>query len=298
MSGIGSGKAARFSKILSINSNDRQPGQAGDRSSNFIINLGTNLQECSAISYKSCSFNNNFYNVRAAINGLNSTYNNKFGFTIVLNNGTPIPVVGNIPAGYYTATSLAQAMIGVITAYTLGALGINTVFSTSIDPASRLMTFTFKSSDYSGPGTIQFSASDSILSGLGYANTGYGPWPLLGFPPNFTLATPGTSITASFMPSMMGITQVNIQSRALAPANSFREAGLVSDWFQIVPVTAPFQGLNVDECKVDGLCQVTYDRPRTINVIDIQLVDHDGNEVNLNGSPFNMDVRVFYNTLV
>lgn len=281
MSGSGTGKGTRFSKILSINSNDRQPGIAGDRSTNFVVNLGQNLQECSGISYKGCTFYNNFYNVRAAVTG-NVTFNNRYTWAI-----TGLSVSTNEAPGYYSASALLTQMISEITT---AALPVVLTLSFTISPTTGLITFNFVNSSAVGD---FFTVNDTLLAVSG-ANTGFGPWEMLGFPTVFSL-NEGQSITASFMPSMGGITQMNIQSRALAPANAYREDSQVSDWFQIIPVEAPWQGFNVNDCKVDVLCELNYDRPRTLNVIDIVLVDHDGNEVNLNGSPFNLDIRVWYN---
>jgi hypothetical protein len=295
MSGLGTGKGTRYSKILSINSNDRQPGAAGDRSSNFQINIGQNLQRCVGISYKSCNFFNNFYNVRGPVS-YNLSYNNQFSF--IFHHGIDYITVLTVPPGYYSATGLMQQMITQMQA-ALAALGFGATFSFTLSPTTGLMTL-----NVTGTGTVNdtFGVQNQDTTGLG--NHGYNPWELLGFLTPFTLAAPGntlslpTTITASQMPSLGGITQINIESHALAPSNCYRELGQISDWFQIIPVTAPFQGFNADICRVDDLCEISYDRPRILNVIDIVLRDHDGYEVNLNGSPFNLDIRAYYNDIV
>lgn len=288
MSGVRSGKQTLYSKLIHINSNDRVPGFGGNRSSNFGINLGVNLQECVGISYKSCQFNNNFYNVREATS-YNPTFNNRFTATA----GTQTFTIFKQPAGFYNAGALMSSMISEIQAYVLSQFGDTWVFSYSVNDASQLITLNFVSA--AGPDSV-LNVDDTKLAAAGQANSGvsFGPWELLGFPATFSL-TSGQSITASNMPSLGGYGIVYIRSQALSPANSFLATGVVSNNFQPINLTAPFQGINTDECKVDVLCEVNYPRPRILNVIDIQLVDHDGFEVNLNGSQLNIEVRAWFN---
>lgn len=279
MAGVGS-KPTLFSKILSINSNDRVPGAGGNRSSNFVVQLSTNLQECKSISYKSCRFQNNIYNVRGPSPG-NSTFNNIVYFTTSSgsNGGT------TIPPGFYNASSLMQAIINAVVAF---EPTFDDVFSYTISPTTGLITLTFVSSGAGGP----FLRNTDQTAGP--SSTYFGPWELLGFTTPFTIQ-PTQSATAATLPSLGGIPIVYIRSQALAPSNAFLTGGLVANTFQSVNMTAPFMGVQVDECKVDELCQVNYDRARLLNTLDIQITDHDGNEINLNGATVSIEMRAKFN---
>jgi hypothetical protein len=47
---------------------------------------------------------------------------------------------------------------------------------------------------------------------------------------------------------------------------------------------------------VDILCNINYTTPRLLNQIDIQLVDHDGWEINLGGATLAFELRAKYDT--
>ena len=72
-------KSSLFSKLLRISADKRLPGQGGDRATNFVIDLGSNLQRCKRLSIQSVNFPNNFYNVFS--NTFNGQHNNIGYFT-------------------------------------------------------------------------------------------------------------------------------------------------------------------------------------------------------------------------
>jgi hypothetical protein len=279
MAGVGS-KPTLFSKILSINSNDRISGGGGNRSSNFVVQLSTNLQECLSVSYKSCRFQNNIYNVRG-ITPNNNSFNNVVYFTT----GSGANGGSTIPPGWYNASSLMQAVINAINVW---EPSFDDVFSYTISPTSGLITLTYVSSGAGGP----FLQNTDQTAGP--SSTYFGPWELLGFTAPFSIQ-PTQSVTAATLPSLGGIPVVYLRSQALAPSNAFLTGGQVANTFQSINMTAPFMGVQSDECKVDELCQVNFDRARLVNQVDFQVTDHDGNEINLNGATVCVEMRVKFN---
>lgn len=285
MAGTGPGYSTLYSKIVHVNSNDRIPGLGGDRSTNFVMSLGTNLQSCKQISYKSSVFNNNIYNVRE-VTSYNTTFNNRYTVYIGAN---PINIVIQ-PQGFYNVGSLTTYIAQTIEAIAAAAPYNETwTLTFTQDPNSQLVKLAFTSTG----ADIVMVVDDTKLAGLNQANTGYGPWGMLGFPATFSL-TSGASITATNMPSMNTFPYVYLRSQALAPANAFLTSGQIVNDFQAIPVTAPFMGRNTDDCKVDVLCNINYTTPRLLNQIDIQLVDHDGNEINLMGGTLAFELRAKY----
>jgi hypothetical protein len=287
MAGLGPGYNTLYSKIVHVNSNDRIPGLGGNRSTNFVMSLGTNLQKCKQISYKSSVFNNNIYNVRE-VTTYNPTFNNRWTFQA---GGNPLVIIAQ-PQGFYNVNSLMTYMIQTIEAYVLANYGDTWVLTYTQDPNSQLVQLQFVSA--AGPDSTLF-VMDNLLAAAGQANTGYGPWQMLGLPANFQIPH-GTNLTSLNMPSMNAFPYVYLRSQALAPSNAFLTSGQIVNDFQAIPVTAPFMGRNTDDCKVDVLCNINYTTPRLLNQIDIQLVDHDGWEINLMGGTLAFELRAKYDT--
>lgn len=288
MAGTGYRKGTTTSRLIHINSNDRAPGQGGDRSTNFVINLGNNLHDCLAISYKSCKFPNNIYNVRGPTS-YNLNYNNQLFYQTI--SGYP-PIGTPLTPGFYNASSLMQAIIDQIVALD-AFVAVTDVINFTISPITGLITLTFTSST-NGANFIKNKDQDPAFGGtVGY----FGPWELLGFTSPFNLAV-GASVTAATLPSLGGVTSVYLRSAALSPSNGYLTDGSIVNSFQAINITAPFMGLNSDECKVDSLCEIAYSPPRRLNTIDLKLTDHDGNEVNLNGGTVALELRGWFNTLI
>lgn len=269
-------KSALFSKLLRISADKRLPGQAGDRSTNFVVDLGANLQRCKRLSIQSVNFPNQFYNVYN--NSFNGQFNNIGYFTHSSN-----PNSFTIAPGYYTT---AQLMSAIVTAFNAAATDDAVITSFTQDPISGICTFVFHSQD-SNATLIHFDQDNK-------GNSQPGPFSLLGFE-GFagTLGSP-TTASGTHLPSMAGLTEVYIMSNALAPSNAFDEKGQLSNTLLGIPITAAYGQLNVFDCKVDQLCEILYPRSRDLGRCDFMLVDRNGNEVNLNGGNVKLDLRVWF----
>lgn len=266
-------KDSLFSKLLRISADKRLPGQGGDRTTNFVVDLGSNLQRCKRLSIQSINFPNNFYNVYN--NSFNGQYNNIGYFTHGSTHYT-----FTITPGFYNT---AQLMSAITTAFNASAGGEITSFTQ--DPISGLCSFTFYS-DTDGT-LIQFEKDNN-------GNPQPSPFSLLGFTGTaYTLTSPIT-VNATKLPSLAGLTEVYITSNALAPSNCFDEKGQLSNVLIGIPITAAFGQLNVFDCKVDVLCEVLYPRSRDLVRCDFMLVDRNGYEVNLNGGNVKLDLRVWF----
>lgn len=267
-------KSSLFSRLLRISADKRLPGQGGDRATNFVIDLGSNLQRCKRLSIQSVNFPNNFYNVFS--NTFNGQHNNIGYFTY-----NSVPGSFTITPGFYNA---AQLMSAITTAYN-AAIAQSQITSFTQDPISQLVTLSFNSD--SKTATIRF---DTDNSGTRVAT----PFTLLGFTGSASATNTTTNVTATTLPSLAGLTQVYVVSNALAPSNCFDEKGQLSNVLLGIPITAAFGQLNVFDCHVDVLCEVLYPRSRDLVRCDFMLVDRNGNEVNLNGGNLKLDLRVWF----
>jgi hypothetical protein len=82
----------------------------------------------------------------------------------------------------------------------------------------------------------------------------------------------------------------------MSPGNSFDEKGTQSDIFLAVMNIAEFGARTVFECKVSELCDLNYGLPRNLSSVDIQVVDHEGNELDLHGTDIDIEMRVYMNS--
>ena len=256
-------KSSFFSKLLRISADKRLPGQGGDRATNFVIDLGSNLQRCKRLSIQSVNFPNNFYNVFS--NTFNGQHNNIGYFTY-----NSVPGSFTITPGFYNA---AQLMSAITTAYN-AAIAQSQITSFTQDPISQLVTLSFNSD--SKTTTVRFDTDNS-------GTTRATPFTLLGFTGSASATNSTTTTTATSLPSLSGLTEAYIVSSALAPSNSFDEKGQLSNVLVGIPITSAFGQLNVFDCHVDVLCEVLYPRSRDLVRCDFMLVDRNGYEVNLNG---------------
>ena len=141
-------KSSLFSKLLRISADKRLPGQGGDRATNFVIDLGSNLQRCKRLSIQSVNFPNNFYNVFN--NTFNGQHNNIGYFTY-----NSVPGSFTITPGFYNA---AQLMSAITTAYN-AAIAQSQITSFTQDPISQLVTLSFDSD--SKTTTVRFDTDNS-----------------------------------------------------------------------------------------------------------------------------------------
>ena len=250
------------------------PGRPGDRSTNFVVDLGSNLQRCKRLSIQSINFPNNFYNVFS--NSFNRQSNNIQHATNNTDPATQLTSTANTP-GYYNTANLMSAVISSFS----GSSSVFTINAFTQDPISQLCTITVQN-------VLPLSVS--------FIPNGGDPLSLLGFA-GTTMTIPGfstSSFTATNLPGLAGLTEVFITSSALAPSNAFDEKGQLSNVLLGIPITSAFGQLNVFDCKVDILCEVLYPLTRDFARCDFILVDRNGNEVNLNGGNIKMDFRVWF----
>jgi hypothetical protein len=228
----------------------------GLSSTNFTVQLNSLLKNVKRVSLKTVSFLNNFYNVYAN--------NNTYTFSV---NSTPY--TGQIPPGWYTSDTLIAALVAVVNTYTASG------FTLSQDPISAKV-----SAGIGGTDTI------SITPG--------GPFQLLGFTQAITIAASTSPVIAAALPSLQGLTTAFLRSTILAGGFSYDENGEIGTIFTPIPIKAPFGALNIMECRVDSLCEITFKSPKDLTNIDFQLTDNDNNILDLQGANLRIDLRIYY----
>ncbi len=289
MANKGFAKGSDVCKFLRINSADRV-ADSSSSDAKFSIDFGQNLQQVKQLSICSVTFNNVFYNVYST----SIKYNNRFRLTLV----TSLPSNQSwdivIPPGHYTAYSLIDAINAAINTATGGTLG----FTFTLDPSTNIVTMALTS----GPvGLLDVFFSRAVPDTV-KTRQDFWPFGLLG---DDTVNPPGggvgtfhfdlTDDTRVFanMPSLNEPAYIYILSAAMAPANSFDEKGSFSNVLIAIPVTAPWLGRNVFDCKVDQLCEIIYSPSRNLDRVDFELVDHDLDPLDLHGTQLEMQLRVW-----
>lgn len=279
MSASGDEKGYVYSKLVRINSGAAMTkGQAAYSDTNFIINLGSSMQNIWRVSFLNVVFTNSAYNIRSG--KLNSP-NNRFTFSTDLGvyNAT-------VPDGFYNSTQLMAAMTTAINAvFALVGLG-QTISFTQIDTNQKIYLTYNKG--------ISTANNFTILTNTDKTDS---TWLNLGFSFQTTTTTHLVPLVAENVPNLTGIRQVYLQSSALAAGNQIDEKGIWQNVCLAIPVTASFGEVNVFECKVDLLCQITFQTKRNLSVIDFQLVDDKGNLLDLNGTTMKIELRVWSDTL-
>jgi hypothetical protein len=306
MSGTGSNKGTQFVHTLRINSSNRiDPVNSTD--SNFLINVGNQMQQVIKVSPISVTFPRVFYNVFNTA----QKFNNAFAVTIIYASNPTVQAMVLIPPGFYTATLLANAISTAI-----ATLDSNAVFAFTWNVTSQRYTVTATLGGTGGAAItsvmitrpVDFVIIGSIpLSTYGLSQKeDYDPFGLLGIliPPTSGMSLLGllfnsthTTYTGVYAPSLNNPALAYIQSRALAPMNSLDETGKGADILMEVMMGDVPQGSTVTwRCQQDILCEVDYGSPRMLSQIDIQLVDHDGDPLDLQGNELNLFLRYWLNT--
>lgn len=269
MSGSGGTKGYRSSRLLRINSKNKLYGT----DTNFVVDIGNCLQLVNTISFVSCTFPNNFYNVI----GAGPRQNNVSNILIDTGSGTTSTSI-TITPGWYTVSTLTDAMT---TAFAALTPSVTTVFN--YDPITNRVGKTLTNIGYTVTATKPSGQFSWLFELLGSVNA--------------QVIINSTQIRyGENAPQMGGEEIVYIQSSTLAPGNAMDEKGLQFDIALPVVVNAPFGSLNVFECKQDHLCEIIYVKPRNLSNIDIRLVDHEGNLLDLHGGTLNIEMRVWFNT--
>lgn len=277
----GGEKGKRFSSLVRLSGDFRTRGTS---TSDFTIDFGAGLQNVDRVSFVTCEFPNNFYNVVSGINNL---------FHYIVSTGSFFNEYNHlISPGYYNIDDLLAVLNAFI-----------------VDDASTDVTLMFDSKGSKKVGAtpptigVNFLITNVVVG----APVDTTIWPLLGFVPNqapingvpviaYQDPAGGDGVVAPDLPALRGLTEAYVQSAALSPGNSYDEKGSIKNVGLCVPINAGFGGLVIFECKQDPLCQVTYPTSRNIQSIDIQLVDRYGSVLDLQGGNFKLDLRVWYNS--
>lgn len=275
----GGEKGKIFSSLVRLSGDLRTSGPSA---SDFKIDYGQSLQNVSRVSFTTCEFTNNFYNISSGINNL-------FLYSVV--NGATTQFSHLVPEGYYNIDDLLVILNAYITAdgATDATLMYDSIGSKKVAATAPTIGTDFIITNNAGAGNL-----DTTI------------WPMIGFTPNVQVVSGipgilyhdlagGGGVVAPSLPALRGLTEAYVRSVALAPGNAYDEKGYLTSIAIAVPVNAGFGGLVIFECKQDPLCQVTYSTPRNIQSIDIQLVDRYGTVLDLKGGNFKLDLRVWYN---
>lgn len=270
----GASRGTKYSKLLRINSSNRSSGTNSD----FTIDYGANMSQVVGVSIDSIQFWNQIYNIYSTP----LTSNNVFRVTVTPPAGSPTTVTVFWNPGYYSAVDFLTAFAEFCT----GSLGFT--LNWAIDQYTNLV-----STSVAGGFTVVMSPA--LVSELGGRTQTEDPWNMLGF----TYGSDGTFNLvdghATYQPYMIHTSMAYLTSRILAPGNSFDEKGSVSNVLRPIAINSGWKELVMFECKDDPLCSIWYPRARALNQIDIQLVDHEGFNIDLGQSELNIELRIWYN---
>lgn len=249
-------------------------GSPDSSKTNFTINLGTNLQQVNRVSFLSVQFRNNAYNVNNEGGGKNNT----FAVTV---NGVTVDFA--VEEGFYTTSTLMSAVQTAIQAE-LTSAGDGQTFALSQSALSQKVQALYGEGSSGNP-TMTLEQADGKA----------GVWELLGFVVTSPLTlTTGVASVATNLPQLGGLTTVYLQSKALAPGNMFDVDGQQKSYCLAIPVTVPFGVENIWECKVDRFCELTYNSPRNLQLIDFALVDKTGQLIDFQGGNLIINLRVWF----
>jgi hypothetical protein len=243
----------------------------GDSTTDFRFSLGQFAQRVTRVSIPHVEFRNNAYNINSSGGGANNTWSISSGLTTYN---------FSVAAGWYTTSSLMSAVQDAINT-TLAGLGDGQSVSLSQDATTYLVSLSYTSG--TGPATITIEDRDERS----------GVWGLLGFVPPSDVGS--TALVATYFPSLGGLTEAYLRSTALAPSNMLDTGGNLRNTLLTIPITAEFGKLNVFECKVDSLCEISYMTARNLQEIDIQLTDYYGNVIDLHGANLSITLKIWFN---
>jgi hypothetical protein len=232
----------------------------GETNTDFSININSLLKAISKISIKTVSFMNNFYNITDTKGAANNDYSYTVGATTYTN---------TIPPGWYTIETLMTLMSTTMTTES----GTDMKFTQ--DETTVHVTL---STDSVSTVTLHPSG---VFKRMGFEveRSGDSTHPLVG----------------ENLPELQGLTMVFLRSSIMAPGFSYDENGEIGNIVTPIPITAPFGVLNIMECKVDRLCEITFKNPTDLTSIDFQLTDSAGTVLDLQGGNLRIDLRCYYN---
>lgn len=279
----GKDKGYEYSRLVRISGEDAVATD-GDNSptakTNFTVDFGYNLQQIKRVSVINVSFLNTAFNLIETPASQANVY-----FTIAL---PALEQTFTVDPGFYNITQLLTV--------------INTALADYKTANPDAPVVTFAQSAVSGYVTASSSNVPAVLEIYDSDSNGIrstrGPLQLCGFASGYIATTSGSAstVTATELPHLQGLTEVYVVSQALAPSNCFDEKNNATSILAVVPVTASFGVLNVFECKQDVLCEVSYPVARNIQRADFSLRDRFGALVDLNGSNLKLTLRVWFNS--
>jgi hypothetical protein len=279
MANKGYGKGTNLRKGLNINSSDRiQREHSSD--SNFTIDFGMNLQQVKRVSVNSVIFNNVFYNV------WETTLKSNNYFTMIVVGGAAAGTYSiKVPQGHYDAPSLMEAIGDAVMDATSDQIDITFELSVSTNLVTAwISTFPV------GTTSVRFlltnanapSRQDGWPFGLIGESTG-----------DFFMAMNLDRTTFTNMPSLNEPAVAYLMSSQIAPSGAFDEKGSYKNVILPIPITAPYLGRNVFDCKVDELCDIDYEPARNLDRVDFQLCDHNFDLLDLRGNSLNINLKVW-----
>jgi len=291
MSGYGGNKGLNFVKTLRINSANRvDPLNTTD--SNFTVNIiQNNLQQVTKISPISIQFPKNFYNVFQT----KQKFNNAFALYTEDSKLGPIQTTILLTPGYYSYSDLTAAITAAVQ-----AVNANVTLTWAYNSVTQRVSV-----GVTAGGTVtlvQILPLFAPYSTYGLPLTkDFDPFGLLGIDissASLLWHVPSATVyTGIWAPSLNNPSIAYVKSSALAPQNSLDETGQMSDVIAQIDLGSVAQGqMATWECKQDVLCEIDYGRPRMLSMIDIQLVDHDNDPLDLQGGTLNLFFRIWMNT--
>lgn len=261
-----------YSSLVVASGSDGLPGSSS--LTDFRINLGPTLQKISRVSVASITFPNQGYNINDSGGGANNE------FSINVNSVTSEYAV---TAGFYTTTSLSVAVAAAVQAY-LTSLGNAQTFTLAQDTITQKVSATY-GAGASGVNTLYLEEPAGDTTSV---------WDFLGFEPEVKL-TSGVASAAKNLPNLGGLKEVIVQSNIISPGNLIDVGGKQVNGLVCIPINVPFGVSQVFECKVDNLCEISYNPPRQMQEVDFTLTDKRGNVINLNGGNLTINLKVWFN---
>lgn len=280
----GKEKGFTYAQLLRVNSANAASNSVGDGRSltDWVVDLGSTCQQVKRVSFLSCVFTNSAYNIISK----GTDTNNTFTFSID-RTGAPDVVQQSlqITEGFYDIDSLMAAVETKIQSF-FTAEGLGETLTLTQDSLTNRVSATY------GKG-IMITSSFSMNPNTDGSKS---LWSMMGFFPNLNeVVLYNVPLVADYVPSLAGLRQVYLVSDVLASGYQIDEKGKFQNVAINIPVTAPFGGVNVWECKQDSLCEITYPTPRNLQRVDFKLTDEDGSVVNLNGSSVKVELKVWFN---
>lgn len=290
MSGGGGNKGYTYCKNLRINSADRI-NVDNTTDTDFQVDLGNALQQVKRLSILRVQVPNVFYNVFET----KSKYNNAF-YLQTIDAGVPKDVLVQLPVGHYDAYSLMQAISNAVSDPTSGNANITLHWT-----LNNITGKTTVSATFAGTATevdIIYPIPAIPLATL-TGRQDYNPFGLLGFNlTNQTIAlTAGVSVTGNNLPSLNQPSVCYVRSTWMSPSNEYDEKGTITNNMTEVSLAGAQWGETAEfDCKQDILCEIAYGPARQFSMVDVQLVDHDGDILDTQGLPINLYLKVWQNT--